>query len=174
MNRAYPAIALALALGLTAPAAGQGQAGFPPIPGPFMPAPGAPGMGPVPFGAPGYAAAPVRPMFQPPANAMRLPYWMQQAPGGQPVAVPEGMGGATGESVATGFGQATASGALPTYPAQPAAPGYGAAAPAPPGMAPPQGWVFGAPPGWNNAPYVPQPGWGGGWGGVQPGGPGRN
>jgi|GEM_PF-4057859 len=72
------ALVVLAALMLGGPANGQGP--FPPVPGPF---PVMSGMG---FAAqmPGPQAsaaerpvAPARPLFQPPANVMRLPYWMQ-------------------------------------------------------------------------------------------------
>ena len=94
------ALVVLAALMLGGPANGQGP--FPPVPGPF---PVMSGMG---FAAqmPGPQAsaaerpvAPARPLFQPPANVMRLPYWMQ-AP--QPAAPePTAAGTASAETAAT-------------------------------------------------------------------------
>jgi hypothetical protein len=206
-------IALATALlTLAAPAAGQGTQVFPPVPGPFyvepmMPEPpvdiaagGQPGATGSTF--PGAAMAAPGPLFAPPANAMRLPYWMQPGQAGQGpqtagsgVNAPQAAGagavagagarvgaaggarvggsaGAGGGNTANvGYGQATAPGAFPGYgatmpwagPAQPgggAGPGYGAA---------PQGYGYGAQPGWAAQPYMPAPGWGG-WAGAPGGG----
>ena len=80
--RRRAALLLASALMIGAPAIGQGP--LPPIPGPFPVIPGA-GTGaqapmPIPPAAldrPQMADRPERPAFQPPVNAMRLPYWMQ-------------------------------------------------------------------------------------------------
>jgi hypothetical protein len=178
MSKAFVKIAaLACALGLAAPAAGQGQAVFPPVPGPFVALPVMPGPVPVPPVA--MAPAPIRPLFQPPVNAIRVPYWMQQAPAGQmppPTAAapaPSAADDSTGATTATtGYGQATAPGTFPEIGSQAPAPGYAA-----PGVAQgfggggavaPQGWGYGAPPGWAPTPYAPQPGWGG-WAQPAPG-----
>lgn len=159
------AVLAATALGLVAPALGQGP--FPPVPGPFPVMPmSAPSVAPP--SAPGAGAitvpvAPPRPLFQPPADAMRVPYWMQATPGAAPEPAPAGDGAqpaapvvqfAQPGQIGTGAGQNVQAGGY-------AAGGYGAVVPG--GVWPQPGWGYGTPPGWAPAPYAPQPGWGGGW-----------
>ncbi len=135
------ALVVSAVLLLGGPANGQGP--FPPVPGPFpvmpgsgfaaqMPGPNAP--------AAEMADTPARPLFQPPANAMRMPYWMQTpqaaTPGSQVAGTAPAESGAsagTGQRSAargpapqfagtTGIVQSTPSWTVPGYGAQ----GYGA------------------------------------------------
>ena len=140
------AVLLASALMLGAPATGQGP--FPPIPGPFPVIPGA-GIGAQ------MPERPERPAFQPPANAMRMPYWMQTptapAPGMEDAASaaevdasasaanPAPAPARTGvpqPPVATGYGQPMPFWAGPGYGAQ----GFAAQGYAPPGYGPQAPW----------------------------------
>lgn len=171
-------LALACVAAVTAaPAPAQQGQLFPPVPGPFLIAPALPPMPEAPMAA--HPAAGPALVFAPPANAMRLPYWMQPDRPGQPGAAPEiaeapavtapDQDARTQQtSVDPGYGRATAPGAFPGYAApmpwvaapQPSAgigPGYGA---------PAAGWGYATPPGWAVQPYAPAPGWTG-W--VPPG-----
>ena len=163
-------------LGLNAPVLAQG---FPPVPGPFLVAPAwasggyAPQAAPMPnTGQPVQPAQPQsRPAFAPPANAMRVPYWMQrdnQPPQTAPTVgvgqtAPNSYPPATTGEAPTGYGQAGAPGTFPGYGATIpwGGAGQGGAGQVPPGVAtnqPQAGW---APPGWARAPYAPGSGWGG-------------
>jgi hypothetical protein len=187
----HAALLLASALMLGGPASGQGP--FPPIPGPFPVVPGA-GLGaqmpmptpPAGLERPDRPERLERPAFQPPANAMRLPYWMQapvaQAPvtadGAAPAEATVSAPRAPAPAAAparTGVPQAPAPGGymqpMPSW----GAPGYGAQGYGAQGYAAqgygaqgygaqgnvPQGYGFQAPwpqqPGWG---YGPAPGWG--------------
>lgn len=170
--------------GLASAAVGQGMQ--PPIPGPFPVLPGA-----IVVASPPVALAPavpkrpeaaIRPLFTAPAEAMRLPYWMQPpAPSATEAGTaetaapnePATFGGVVaGGVVAGGGGQAGAPRAVPgggyavqtPWVGQPApgfAPGYGAMAAPAGGWGQQPGWGYGAPAGWAPAPYAPQPGWSG-------------
>lgn len=165
------------ALAWTAPVRAQGTQIYPPVPGPFLVAPMRPAAPVAP--AETLRAGPIpgpETIFAPPANAMRLPYWMQ--PGAAPqmpepqtdrvVAAPappaEPAAPVGGQPGMMGYGQALAPGAFPSYAAQPPwagqAPGARIAAPQDYGQAP-QGYGYGMPPGWAAQPYAPGPGWGG-------------
>ncbi|HHS94857.1 MAG TPA: hypothetical protein ENK63_05940 [Rhodobacterales bacterium] len=166
----------------TAAPAQQGPT-YPTVPGPFIvaaPAWMAPGARPnaqAAMPAPGATAAPMpqqpRLTFARPANAMRVPYWMQpdqsrgQPQGGSaqtaPVAAAPGYVGSGGSGAAapaappaSGYGQARAPGTFPGYAAT--IPWAGPTA----GVTGPQGQPgYGAPtpPGWGWAPFAPGPGW---------------
>lgn len=69
------ALVLAAAFTFGGPASGQGP--LPPVPGPFPVMPGAGFVPSLPAPDAPAATAAARPLFQPPANAMRMPYWMQ-------------------------------------------------------------------------------------------------
>lgn len=129
------------ALTLGGPAIGQGP--FPPVPGPYQLRP-EPGPAQVPAMSPAPAeTAGARPQFQPPANALRLPYWMQA-----PVPPDARMPGTDAATLPAAEQPASVPAQAPsqTAPAgqQGAAPGYG--------------WPM---PSWGPAPFGVQPPWGG-------------
>ena len=160
--------AMVTAFGFAAPALGQG--GFPPVPGPFPVNPMA--VAPVAPAAQAMAmpvpATPARPLFQPPENALRMPYWLQAAPGSTVQTAPDADTADTAEAAAqpqaapvVRYAQPAQAGATVTQGYQAggyAGAGYGVAG----GWQQP-GWGYGAPPGWAPTPYAPQPGWGGAW-----------
>lgn len=180
-------------VGVGSSALGQQGPAYPSVPGPFIvaaPAWMAPGQiptAPAAMPAPGATPAPVPPQqrltFAPPANAMRVPYWMQPdqsqgqpqsgavqtAPVGSAQGSAQGYAGAGGQAGPggvtavpaatppgqTGYGQAWAPGTFPSYGATIpwAAPGAGAGPQGQPGYGAPP------PPGWARTPFAPGPGW---------------
>ena len=201
-------VALTALLLIGAPAIGQGPQGImPPVPGPFPVVPGAEMMPQMPAQMPAPIAPPVpemgentpssdfqpayRPVFQPPANAMRLPYWMQAPSADAPEARQTAPVQAEAEPAPARSTPARAASTQPQAPAagafgQPmpfwAAPGYAAPGAAAQGYAPqavvPQGYMapgYVLPQGQANgqaigtAPAAPATGWGAQQPAAQPG-----
>lgn len=116
-------VLLGAALMLGGPATGQGP--WPPVPGPFPVNPvtgyGMQMPSPTPPAGPEAGETRVRPMFQAPANALRVPYWMQP-----PVANPPPAGATAVAEVTPG----AAAGASAQGPVAPAARAAGPRSPA--------------------------------------------
>lgn len=183
----------------TAAPAQQGPT-YPSVPGPFIVAapawmapgamPNAPAAMPAPGATPGSVPPQQRLNFAPPANAMRVPYWMQpdqsqgraqgqtegQPQGGAaqtaPVAAAPGYVGATGPGAAaparpsaSGYGQAWAPGTFPSYGATIPWAGPAAGPTAGPGAG--AGPVTPGPQGQPGYGAPPPPGWG--WAPYAPG-----